>query len=316
MSEVREPERVAGDGAKPAGTIHDIGYKRYVGTRRPPSTRWRVIMRHQLATAWTRWWRYKMSLFVAIVTAFVAGGYMYIAGGRLLRGLGAKSGDVIMTLADAALPLSIPFFCRAAFLLTVTLGATIVAADTQSGAFTFYYVRSIRPIDYVLGKLAGLGLLVASLVLVPPVLLALFRLGLCENLDDVVAHLHLVPKAMFVGALATLVFTALPLAASSLAANRGYALALWAAYYLIVGSIAVGLSQLGMPMLAALDIASAIQVIAYDLFELHPLLREKWFGHLSMEQAVIGLLVQAAVAVAILWFQVSRDQKTGVGGTS
>lgn len=304
------------DVAKPAGTIHDIGYKRYVGTRRPPSTRWRVIMRHQIATGWKTWWRYKMALSAAVITAFVAGGYMYLAGGKLVRGFGARSSDLVMTLADAALPLSIPFFCRAAFLLTLTLGATIVATDTQSGAFTFYYVRSVKPIDYVLGKLAGLGLLVASLVLVPPLLLALFRLGLCDDLDDVLAHLHLVPQALFVGALATLAYTALPLAASSLAGNRRYALALWAAYYMIVGHIALAVSKVTLPGLAALDIATALQVIAYDLFDLHPILRNAWYSHLTFGAAVAGLLAQGAFAIAILWFQVSRDQKTGVGGTS
>lgn len=304
------------DAAKPAGTIHDLGYKRYVGTRRPPSTRWRVIMRHQIATAWKKWWRYKMPLFSAVVTAFIAGGYMYFASGRLLRSFGARSSDLIVTLADAALPLSIPFFCRAAFMLTLTLGATIVAADTQSGAFTFYYVRSIKPIDYVLGKLAGFGLLVASLVLVPPFLLAVFRLGMCQDLDDVVAHLHLLPKALLVGGLATVAYTAMPLALSSLVGNRRYALALWAAYYMIVGHIALGLSQLFWAPLGVFDIATAIQVIAYDLFDLHPILGKAWYGHLTVNAAVIGLVAQSAIAIGILWYQVSRDQKSGVGGSS
>jgi ABC-2 type transport system permease protein len=301
---------------KPAGTIHDLGYKRYVGTRRPPSTRWRAIMRHQIATAWKKWWRYKMPLFWAVVTMFIAGGYMYVFGGRLLRGFGAGSGDLIVTLADSALPLSIPFFCRVAFMLTLTLGATIVAADTQSGAFTFYYVRSIKPIDYVLGKLAGFGILVASLVLVPPVLLALFRLGMCEDWGDVIAHLHLVPQAFVVGLLATLAYTAMPLALSSLVGNRRYALALWAAYYLIFGHIALGLSLVIHPGLAALDIAASMQIIAYELFDVHPLLRKVFYGQLSFEAAVIGVLAQSTLAILILWYQVSRDQKTGVGGTS
>lgn len=298
------------------GTIYDIGYKRYVGTRRPPSTRWRVIMRHQIATAWKKWWRYKMPLFVAVVTAFIAGGYMYIASGRLLRSFGARNSEFFVTLADAALPLSFPFFARAAFLLTLTLGAMIVATDTQSGAFTFYYVRSIKPIDYVLGKLAGLGLLVASLVLVPPFLLAVFRLGMCEDLDDVIAHLHLLPQALLVGGLATLAYTALPLALSSLIGNRRYALALWAAYYMIFGHLALGLSQVIHPSLAALDIAASVQVVAYHVFDVHPLLRNVFYGRMPFDAALIGLVVQSALAIGIFWFQVSRDQKTGVGGSS
>ena len=284
------------DAARPAtGTIHDIGYKRYVGTRRAVSTRWRVIMRHQIRMAWKRWWRYKMPLFAVVVTTFVAGGFMYVA------------------TSDAVVPMSIRWYGMAAFILSLTLGATIVSTDTQSGAFTFYYVRSIRPVDYVLGKLAGYGTLVATIVFVPPLLLAGLRLGLCDNLDDLVAHLHLLPKTLAVGALATLAYTAVPLALSSLVANRRYALALWAAYYLIAGNIAFGLSFVLGRNLAALDIPTALQAFTFELFDIRiPGLT----ANLSLEAALIGLLVQSGAAIAILWYQVSRDQKTGVGGAS
>ena len=35
-----------------SGQIHDLGYKRYVGTRRSQGTRWRVIMREQISNGW------------------------------------------------------------------------------------------------------------------------------------------------------------------------------------------------------------------------------------------------------------------------
>ena len=100
------------DDAEKTGTIYDIGYKRYVGTRRPPSTRWRVIMRHQIAMGWKKWWRYKLALFLAIVTMFVAGGIIYFLGSDILRGFGARRSGVIVTIADSVLPLSIRFFPR------------------------------------------------------------------------------------------------------------------------------------------------------------------------------------------------------------
>jgi hypothetical protein len=302
------------DAIGPGGKIHDIGYKRYVGARRSAATRWLVIMRHQIAMGWKKWWRYKLALFFAVITMFITGGFIYFAGGRTLRGFGARSSELMVTLADSALPLSIRFFCMAAFVLTLTLGATIVASDNQSGAFTFYYVRSIRPRDYVIGKLVGFGTLVATIVLVPPVLLACFRLGMYDDLDQVIAHLDILPKAIGVGLLATLAYTAMPLALSSLVAKRRYALALWAAYYVIVGNMAFGISLATSSGLGALDIPTAMITVSFQLFDLHPLLRG--FGKMSLDQAVIGLLVQSAIGIAILWFQVSRDQRTGVGGSS
>lgn len=301
--------------ARPAGTIHDIGYKRYVGTRRPASTRWRVIMRHQIATAWKKWWRYKMPLLGAVITTFVAGGIMYILAEKLARSVIARgAGTVFVTLGDTVLPMSFEWYCRAAFILSLTLGATVVATDTQSGAFTFYFVRSIRPRDYVLGKLAGLGTLMATLLIVPPFLLACLRLGLCRDLDDLVAHLTILPKIVGLGLLATLVYTAVPLAISSLVTSQRYALALWVAYYLIVGFIAGQMSMFSFASAGVLDIQTSLQAITYELFDLK-LLRVRT-GGMSLQLAIAGLLVQSALAIAILCFQVSRDQKSGVGGSS
>lgn len=301
------------------GTIHDIGYKRYVGTRRPPSTRWRVIMRHQIATGWQKWWRYKSSLGMAVVVMFIAGGFMFAGyqGNRSFRRFGAmgEAGEQFtLRFLDGAMPLSIEWLCRAAFVLSLTLGAAIVASDTRSNAFTFYFVRSVRPLDYVLGKLAGYGLLVATIVLGPVLLLTALRLGFSEDLDQLVATAHIVPKALGVALLATLAFTALPLAISSLMPNPRYALALWAAYYLVVGSIATALAKAGTPELAVLDVLTSIQVITYDLFDIR-LLRGR-FPDLDMMTAIVGLLAQIGAAIAIFWYQVSRDQKTGVGGSS
>jgi hypothetical protein len=295
------------------GTIYDIGYKRYVGTRRSVATRWLVIMRNQLAMGWKKWWRYKMALFLAVVTSFIAGGFMYLATNKTLRSM-RGAGDVMLTMADGVVPMSIEWYCRAAFVLSLTLGATIVAADTQSGAFTFYYVRSIRPRDYVLGKLAGLGVLVGTIVMVPPLVLACFRLGLSDSTDDLIAHLWILPKVAAVGALATLVYTAVPLAISSIVANRRYALALWVSYYLVVGFITGQLSMFVSANAGIFDIQTSLQAVTYDLFDLK-LMRIRT-GGLATSTALTALIGQSAIAIAILWYQVSRDQKTGVGGSS
>src|SRR6185369_13135424 len=97
------------------GTIYDIGYKRYVGSRRSVATRWLVIMRNQLSMGWKKWWRYKLALFFAVVTTFIAGGYIYFATNQYIRSFGARAHDVMVTMADGVVPLSIPFYLRAVF---------------------------------------------------------------------------------------------------------------------------------------------------------------------------------------------------------
>lgn len=298
-----------------SGQIHDLGYKRYHGTRLAQSTRWRVIMREQIANGWKKWWRYKLALGGAVITACIAGGLMFVSTNRTIRGFGSAVGDLALTFADGVVPLSIPQFCRMAFVLSLTLGATIVANDTKSGAFTFYYVRSVRPRDYVFGKLAGYGFLVATLVVAGPVLLACFRLGLSDDTDQLVTYLPIVPKALGIGLLAAAAYTAIPLAISAIVPNPRYALALWAAYYLVIGSIGMALAaeNVGGPM-AAIDIQTALQAITLDLFDLTIVRGDR--NHLGSTTALIMLSAQIVIAIGIIWFQVSRDQRSGVGGAS
>ncbi|HEX2687325.1 MAG TPA: hypothetical protein VHN14_11945, partial [Kofleriaceae bacterium] len=78
-----------------AGQIHDLGYKRYVGSRRSVETRWTVIMRHQLATAWKTWWRYKVWLVAAVMATAIAAGFLYLASGKLFRMIGGIGGQVV-----------------------------------------------------------------------------------------------------------------------------------------------------------------------------------------------------------------------------
>ena len=120
----------------------------------------------------------------------------------------------------------------------------------------------MRPRDYVLGKLAGLGVLMAALIdgraaRCSPGL----RLGLC----DVVERARRITsrscrRRSRVGALATLAFAAVPLGFSALRRQPAHALALWAAYYLVGGTIAIMIGAISHTgWIAALDLPTAIE---------------------------------------------------------
>ncbi len=295
----------------PLGTIHDLGYKRYAGSRRASSTRWRVVMRNQITTAWKTWWQFKAALGIAVLTTFIAGGVMFILSDEVVRNF---AGAAASTMADAALPKSIQWYTRAAFLVSLTIGARIVAGDLQSGAFTFYFARSVRPRDYVIGKLGGMVVLMAMINLAGPLVLAVARLGLSQDTDQLLATLHLVPKAITIGLLGTLVFATVPMAFSSLISNARYAIALWAAYYLVFGWMVSLLGRASRTWIGVLDLATALDALALDLFELR-LFRGR-AGHLDPTHALISVLIHIAVATFIVSIQVRRAHGRGVGGSS
>lgn len=295
-----------------AGQIHDLGYKRYVGSRRAIGTRWTVIMRHQLATAWKAWWRFKVWLIAAVMATAVAAGFLYLASGKMFRMIGGLSGQVIR-FADGILPISTLWYCKVGFIVSLTICSTVVAGDVQSGAFTFYFARSVRPRDYVIGKLAGLGLLLALIMLAGPLLLAGLRLGLSADFDELIELLPIVYKALAVGVLGTLVYAAVPLGFSALIANRRYAMALWAAYYLVLGAMAQGIGLLTTPAIGALDLSSALNAISLNLFDLHLSGRNL---AISTTAALTSILGHAAIAIGLVFWRVRHAQQTGVGGAS
>jgi len=293
--------------------IHDLGYKRYVGTRRPPSTRWRVIMRHQIANGWKSWWRFKSSLGLAVIATCIAGGFMYFAeSSEWIRQVIRRS-PIPIDPVDIPLPFAISWYCRAAFVLSLTVGAGVIAGDMQSGAFTFYFARSVRPRDYLLVKLAGYGLLVALLALAGPLVLGALRIALAGT-DQWTTYLPVLPKVLAIGALTTIAYTAVPLGVSALVPNRRYALALWAAYYLIVGSIASALGFITSGSTAVLDLPSAISAVTFHLFDV-PLFRGRELA-LPLCSAIASIGIHAAVAIGIIWYQLSSAQRSGVGGAS
>jgi hypothetical protein len=295
-----------------AGQIHDLGYKRYLGTRRSMGTRWTVIMRHQLATAWKTWWRYKVWLVAALMATAIAAGFLYLASGKIFRMIGGLSGQVIK-FSDGILPLSTIWYCKIGFIVSLTISSTVVAGDVQSGAFTFYFARSLRPRDYVLGKLVGLGALLALVMLAGPLVLAGLRLGLSDDLAQLIELAPIAYKALAIGVLGTLVYAAVPLGFSALIANRRYAMALWAAYYLLIGSMAQGLGFVTTPAIAAIDLSAALNAVSLNLFDLHLSGRD---AAIPTSAALISILGHAAIAIGLTSWRVRSAQQTGVGGSS
>jgi ABC-2 type transport system permease protein len=294
------------------GQIHDLGYKRYVGTRRSVATRWTVIMHHQLSSAWKTWWRFKVWLVAAVMATAIAAGFLYLASGKVFRMIGGMGGQAIK-FADGILPLSTLWYCKVGFIVSLTIGSTVVAGDLQSGAFTFYFARSLRPRDYVIGKLVGLGILLSLIMLAGPLVLAGLRLGLSDNLDQMIDLLPILYRALAIGLLGTLVYAAVPLGFSALLGNRRYAMALWAAYYIVIGWMAQGVGYVTSPAIAALDLSAALNALSLNLFELH--LSGNTLA-IPTSAALISILGHAALAIGVVLWRVRSAQQSGIGGSS
>lgn len=297
---------------KPAGTIYDLGYKRYVGTRRSQGTRWQVISRHVLSHAWKRWWRYKVWMILALIATIVVGSIMVAARSERLGDL--RDAEPVTRLVDQIVLGSVSFFAIFAFLFSLTVAVRVVASDLRSGAFTFYFSRPVRTVDYVLGKVVGLFVLMATLILVPMLVITFVRLGLSESTDELVKNLAYVPKALLVGVIASLTYACLPLGFSALFRKPNLNLAVWAGYYIIVTSIIAAVAvETKTPDLGVIDPGFALRSLALRLFGLYSPDADQ---AASLVGAMIGLLGTSAIGIAIAYLRVDRAGHEGIGGGS
>ncbi len=292
------------------GVIHDLGYARYAGERRPPETLWRVIMRQHLAYAWKTRWRLKPWVVIALAITVGVGVVLYVSKNSIV-GMLSREG-VGPTWLTAAVPFAYTWYRIPAFMISMTIGAAVIARDRETGAFTFYFSRPVRPFDYVLGKLTGQLALMAVIFLAGPVVLGLFSVGLTETTSEALDQLRILPKVLAIGALGTVAYASIPLAFSALAPRRTIALAVWATYYIMVSTIIAQLGALLWLPLKAFDLGLAMESMAMRLFDV-PIPGET----LAPLWAAIGsLVVQSAAAIAVVFVMVRREAEGSVGGSS
>jgi ABC-type transport system involved in multi-copper enzyme maturation permease subunit len=297
-----------------AAAIHDLGYKRYLGTRRPQSSRWRVLVKNVVSTSWRGWWRMKAWMVGCAMATVVFGAWMYAMRNDLVqelmsRGLAIQWGEV-----DVFLPMSFLAYRGFGFILAAATAATAVARDMSAGAFEFYFSRPVRPLDYVLGKVIGASLVLACALVAGPVLLALFRVGLSRDLDEVIPTLVFVPRMALVGGLAAIAYAVVALAFSSLSTRARVTVAMWVGFYLIVGGTAEALAlATSAPDLGALSLPRAVEGLAYGVMQMKS---GGLFSRVTpgLAQSYASLLAHIAVGLIVLHVQVRRAERAGLGG--
>ncbi len=304
------PASAAPAATRSRGVIHDLGYARYVGERRAHGA-WRVIARHQLQHAWKTWWRWKIFTLIPLLTTVSAGAMMYVSRNKVFEAL--RANGAAARLIDSLVPMTYGFYSKGAFALTLTLAATSIARDQETGAFAFYFSRPVRPRDYIVGKLVGMTAVMASALLVGPVLLTIFRVAISDTMDERLRVLPWVGYAVLVGVVGSLVYAVSPMAMSALVGRRWVALGAWAGYWMFGIAIIAGVGSVAWKPLLAIDPGFALSNLALRLWGLSGADRNNSIG---LWPCLISLLAHAGVGTGLLYWRVSRQVHASVGASS
>ncbi len=228
-----------------AGSIYDLGYRRYEGPRLGRAHAIRSLLVESFRTSYGigRGGRAKIAPIVfgamAILPAVIVVGAL-----TLVARLGARE------QIENAVPIGYDTYYRAIAAIIALFCAAqapeLFARDQRHGVLALYFARALRRSDYALARLAGFGLALLALLLLPMVILLTGRVLLSTDVaaafgDDLPKLPAVIAQALVIAGL----YGSLAMAVSAFTPRRAYATAGIIALFVVPGLVASIVIQLG-----------------------------------------------------------------------
>jgi ABC-type transport system involved in multi-copper enzyme maturation permease subunit len=193
--------------------VYKRRYNSYTGALSPEWSRFFVLTRYAFAELFKSRF-FVILLILSFVPSLFFAGYIFIANN--------KTAQLLMQLRSAGLfAVETQYFMvimivqtQLAFLLNCWVGPVLIAGDLTNGALPLFLSRPFSRADYVLGKLAVLGLLLSAVTWVPCLLLFSLQGGLARN-GWIWSHFWMVIPIVFCSAIWILMLSLLSLAVSA-----------------------------------------------------------------------------------------------------
>lgn len=240
--------------------IHDQGYQRYGGLRVGPGRAWQVITRAGIESFVAR--RAFLGLLLLSWTPFLAGAVqVYLSSSFEQAAFLAPNNKTYWDFLERQ--------GSFAFLITVWVGAGLIADDRRANALSLYLSKPLTVIDYVVGKLAILLLLLAAVIWAPAMALLIVQSAFAGSLEFVRTHVSLVPAITVYSLLAMGLSSLTMLALSSLSSSSRFVGTMYAGVIFFSQAITrVLASATGMPVWNHLSPLGALDRVGQSIFGL------------------------------------------------
>jgi ABC-2 type transport system permease protein len=195
--------------------VYKRRYNSYTGSLTPQWSRFFVLTRFALADLFKSRF-FVLLLILCMIPLLFAAGYIFVANNKTLQLLmqaRSEIGNFFKVENDFFIVLMI-VQAEAAFLLNCWVGPVLISGDLTNGALPLFLSRPFSRPDYVLGKLAVLGLLLSAVTWVPGLLLFGLQSSLAHN-GWIWSHLWMVIPIVFCSLIWILALSLLSLAVSA-----------------------------------------------------------------------------------------------------
>lgn len=244
------PVSVGNPAGTPAGSIFDLGYRRYEGPRLGRAHAIRSLFNHSLRSAYGigRGGRAKIAPFIlaglGVLPAVAIVGVLTLVA---RFGVGERFADESPIRYDtyfSTISTLVVLFCAAQ-------APELFGRDQRHGVLSLYFARALRRSDYALARVGGFVAALLVLELVPQFVLFIGRALLSPDiLGSVGDDLGSLPPILLQGLQSAALLGGLAMAVSAFSPRRAYATAGIIALFLIPGIVATVVAGLGSSTIA------------------------------------------------------------------
>jgi ABC-2 type transport system permease protein len=193
--------------------VYKRRYAPYTGFLTPERSRFFVLTRYAFADLFKSRF-FVLLLILSLVPTLFFAGYIFIANNKAVQLL-LPMGPADMFSVEARFFTFIMLVqTQAAFLLNCWVGPILIAGDLTNGALPLFLSRPFSRTDYVLGKLAVMGLLLSGVTWVPSLLLFTLQAGLAKG-DWIWSHMWMVVPIVMSSVIWILMLSLISLAVSA-----------------------------------------------------------------------------------------------------
>ena len=193
--------------------VYKRRYNPYGGTLTPQWSRFFVLTRYAFAELFKSRF-FVILLILSLVPILFFAGYIFVANNKTVQLLMQMRSAGLFSVENEYFIMIMVAQTQVAFLLNCWVGPVLIAGDLTNGALPLFLSRPFSRADYVLGKLAALGLLLSAVTWIPGLLLFSLQAGLARN-GWIWSHMWMVVPIIFCSAIWILMLSLISLAVSA-----------------------------------------------------------------------------------------------------
>jgi ABC-2 type transport system permease protein len=287
--------------AQPYGEIYDLGYKHYDGKRlgRAHAIKALIVYSMKRGLGIKKKWTAKLIPIGLYATAFVPA--FIVAGIKAF----VPTDDFTYSYHDLN-----DFVAITLFIFAAALGPEMLSDDRRENVLGLYFSRALTRLDYLLAKIAAMGILLGTIAFGPPLLLFVANVLLADNpISYFFDHIGDIGRIAAYGTLAAAYLGAISLAIAAFTNRKGVAGAIFIGGLFMVTAIANALFE-------ALDAAVGDYIILFDPIDLITALSAWiWSEPTNMEMAdlpgywyAFAVLVTVALSGMLMYRRYLADE--------